>query len=181
MTWLPTLNQLFALFTIGGQLLILVTLLTLLLPSRRQNRWLTFLSNRAILLSFLISLAATATSLIYSDAVGFEPCVLCWYQRIFMYSQTIILAMALWERETARAAVNFVFVFSGMGALIAGYQYLIQMGVAGSNACALGESSANCSQRLVFEFGYITIPLMAFTSFVFIILLLGIRKWYTKG
>lgn len=54
-----------------------------------------------LLLAFawVVALVATLGSLYYSEVRLFLPCELCWYQRIFMYPQAILLAMALWRQD----------------------------------------------------------------------------------
>ncbi len=56
---------------------------------------------RSLLLAFawLVALVATLGSLYYSEVRLFLPCELCWYQRIFMYPQAILLGLALWRGD----------------------------------------------------------------------------------
>jgi len=49
--------------------------------------------------AWVVALVATLGSLYYSEVRLFLPCELCWYQRIFMYPQAVILAMALWRQD----------------------------------------------------------------------------------
>lgn len=49
--------------------------------------------------AFLVSLVATLGSLYYSEVRLFLPCELCWYQRIFMYPQALLLFLALWRAD----------------------------------------------------------------------------------
>ncbi len=44
---------------------------------------------------FTISLIATFGSLYFSEVRGYEPCTLCWYQRILMYPIVLITGIAL--------------------------------------------------------------------------------------
>ncbi|MCS6867391.1 MAG: disulfide oxidoreductase [Thermus sp.] len=54
-----------------------------------------------LLLTFawMVALVATLGSLYYSEVRLFLPCELCWYQRIFMYPQAILLGLALWRQD----------------------------------------------------------------------------------
>jgi disulfide bond formation protein DsbB len=54
-----------------------------------------------LLLAFawIVALVATLGSLYYSEVRLFLPCELCWYQRIFMYPQAVILGLALWRQD----------------------------------------------------------------------------------
>ncbi|GAA6752815.1 disulfide bond formation protein B [Thermus antranikianii] len=44
-------------------------------------------------------MVATLGSLYYSEVRLFLPCELCWYQRIFMYPQAVLLGLALWRQD----------------------------------------------------------------------------------
>ncbi|MEG0381222.1 MAG: disulfide bond formation protein B, partial [Kurthia sp.] len=39
----------------------------------------------ALLMIWVVALMATLGSLYFSEIRGYEPCELCWYQRIIMY------------------------------------------------------------------------------------------------
>ncbi len=114
-----------------------------------------------------VALAATLGSLFFSDVAGYEPCKLCWIQRIFMYPQVIILLIALIEKD-ARALVYSV-ALSAIGAVVAGYHYLLQLGIAPPLSCGATDYSVSCAEKVVMAFGYVTIPLMSFTAFVMIL------------
>src|SRR5687767_13189790 len=45
--------------------------------------------------ALLVSFIATVGSLLLSEVIGFEPCFLCWYQRIMMYPQVFLLLVAM--------------------------------------------------------------------------------------
>jgi disulfide bond formation protein DsbB len=58
--------------------------------------------NRPLWLLFfawVVALVANLGSLYYSEVRLFLPCELCWYQRIFMYPQALILFLALWRSD----------------------------------------------------------------------------------
>lgn len=135
---------------------------------------LSFVSRRAIFIGFIVALLATLGSLIYSDVIGYEPCKLCWYQRIFMYPLVLIFGMALWKKH--EWIKPYGILLSGIGALIAAFHYLGQIGwnPFGLECLAIGYS-ASCAKNFVLEFGYITIPLMAFSAFT----LIALSLWYS--
>ena len=154
-------NQILGVATIFAQIAIVVIVLALL------NKKPLF-SKQAMLLAFLVSLAGVAGSLYYSEFIGYEPCKLCWYQRVFLYPQTILLAIGLIKKHPHVA--NYCILFSGLGGLLALYQSLLTVGLAPSIPCSA--SGVSCSQIFVMQFGYITIPVMALTAFLLIIVLL---------
>ncbi len=117
--------------------------------------------------ALIVALIATLGSLFYSEIAHYTPCLLCWYQRIFMYPQVILLGIAVWKKDTSVAIYSLAL--SIIGVALALYHYLLQLGVAPELPCAAIGYSAACSQRFVLTFGYITIPLMALTAFFLII------------
>lgn len=122
---------------------------------------------RAIAFAFFVALVATLGSLFYSDILGYTPCKLCWFQRIFMYPQVLLLGLALFRRDNR--ILDYTLWLSGAGGLIAAYHYAMQLGFV-PGICATVGISVSCSQRFVLEYGYITIPMMALTAFALIFL-----------
>jgi disulfide bond formation protein DsbB len=120
---------------------------------------------KALWIAFVLALFAGVMSLVYSDYLGIEPCPLCWWQRVFLYPQVILLGMAAWKRDPYVAEYSIVLSLFGAG--IALYQHLLQMLPGSGLPCPA--TGVSCAQRFLFEFGYITYPLMAFTLFAFLI------------
>ena len=73
---------------------------------------------------FTISLIATFGSLYFSEVRGYEPCTLCWYQRILMYPIVLITGVALFQKNAKIALTTAVF--SIVGGSISLYHYGIQ-------------------------------------------------------
>jgi disulfide bond formation protein DsbB len=125
--------------------------------------------SRAVLFSFIIVLVAMVGSLYYSDILGFEPCRLCWYQRILMYPQVLLFGVALLKRKND--VFQYVLPLAIIGAVLAGYHYGIQMmhlATPGfSDSCSA--TGVSCVSTEFLELGYITIPLMAFTAFALVL------------
>lgn len=133
----------------------------------------SWLGKHAVVLAFIVALVSMLGSLFYSEVAGYEPCKLCWYQRIFMYSQVFILLIALIRRR--QDVVDYCLGLSGIGSSIALYHYLGQITNTNLPCSFVGYSSA-CSQRFVLEYGYITIPMMALTGFLLILMVMISRK-----
>ena len=132
------------------------------------------LSRWGMWLAFLLTLGATAMTLYYSEVLGFAPCGWCWVQRVFLWPQVLLFAVALYKQE--RAVADFSIAFSIFGGIAALYQHYLQMGGGALIPCP-ASGAGDCAQRILFEFGYITFPLMAATIFAFlIVLMLFVRK-----
>jgi disulfide bond formation protein DsbB len=164
------LTSLLALGTVAMQVAS-VLLLALVLGNRKLPR----LSRRHILLfTFVLTLAASVLTLVYSEVFGFVPCFWCWVQRAFLYPLPVLIGIGMARRwEGVWKAVASLSVG---GALAALYQHYLQVGGTSLVPCPAVPGAADCAKRIIFEFGYITFPLMAFTIFVFIFLLMLVYR-----
>ncbi|MEK7630202.1 MAG: disulfide bond formation protein B [Patescibacteria group bacterium] len=167
----PAINSVLGILTVLGQLIILA-LFGSLVFKQTSNKFFRFFGENAFFISFLAVLGATIGSLFYSSIAGYEPCNLCWIQRIFMYPQVIIFGIALWKKDYTISSLN-ALILSILGAIIALYNHLIQMGIT-TGLC--GASLVSCAKRYVMEFGYITMPMMSLTIFLLIIMLMVVNK-----
>src|SRR3990167_10361578 len=68
------------------------------------------LSRWGLWLSFLLTLGATSMTLYYSEVLGFAPCGWCWVQRVFIWPQALLFAVALWKQE--RSVADFSIALS---------------------------------------------------------------------
>ncbi len=118
--------------------------------------------------AFLVTLGSTVFTVYYSDILGFEPCYWCYWQRIFLFPQILLLGMAAWKKDGYMA--DYSIILSVAGALVALYHHAMQMLPGSGLPCPA--TGVSCAQRIFFEFNYITFPLMAFTVFVFLIVLM---------
>jgi disulfide bond formation protein DsbB len=130
-----------------------------------------FFSEYAVIFSLIIALASTLGSLYFSEIAKMPPCTLCWYQRIFMYPIILILAINLWKKDDMARIYSLSLAIPG--AIIAGYHYFIQTFQTPS-FCSVADGGISCLVKSFEKFGYITIPMMAFTGFILIIILLAI-------
>lgn len=112
--------------------------------------------------AWLVAAVATAGSLFFSSVMGFAPCVLCWYQRIFLFPLVVILAVGLFPLD--RRVVRYALPLTGIGWLIAGYHNLVYAGVVPESLqpCAQGVS---CSEETIELFGIFSIPLLSLLAF----------------
>lgn len=115
----------------------------------------------------LLTILGSVMTLIYSDVFGFVPCGLCWLQRVFLYPQAFITTTALIIKD--KTAALYGIVLSVPGLLVSLYQHYLQMGGAEIVGCPV--SDGDCAKRIVFEFGFMTFPLMSAALFLFLILL----------
>ncbi|NIK12014.1 disulfide oxidoreductase [Alkalibacillus almallahensis] len=130
--------------------------------------------NTAIMI-WIVALIATLGSLYFSEIRQFEPCLLCWYQRIFMYPLVIIMIIGIVGKD--RHVFQYSMILSGIGLAISIYHYTIQkIAFMQDNALSCGEVS--CVAQYINWGGFITIPFLAGLAFAIILTLsvLGNRK-----
>jgi len=120
-----------------------------------------------LFVAFLLTATGTGMTLIYSEVFGFVPCSLCWFQRIFLYPQLFITGTALYIKEKMVALYGIALSVPGL--IISLYQHYIQMG--GSEVVGCPTGGGDCSQRILFEFGFMTFPLVSASLFFFLIVL----------
>ena len=126
---------------------------------------------RAVIAAWAVAALATAGSLYFSEVAGFVPCTLCWYQRIAMYPLVVILGLAAIKRE--RRSPTGAVALAAIGAAIAGYHVALEwIPSLDTGACAV---STPCTYVWFRAFGFISLPTLALTAFVFIIVLLRVR------
>jgi len=171
-----TLNTFVGYGTLATQLLTVALLVAYI---RKQRDIETIVAAWAIPASFIVATLASIASLIYSDYFGVIPCGLCWLQRIFLYPQVVLFAIALYIKD-ARVYV-YSIALSFLGLLVAGYQHYLQMGGTGVLPCPAA-GAADCSVRIIFEMGYITFPLAAASIFaLLIVLMLFLKRTYERS
>lgn len=129
-----------------------------------------------IFAAWLIATGSTLGALFLGEVMGFAPCVLCWYQRIFMFPLVLVLAVGLFPLDLT--VVRYALPLALTGWAIALYHLLLTKGYIPESAspCVQG---VPCSQVQVEWFGFVTIPLLSLAAFSVISLLL-ISTYFTS-
>lgn len=122
------------------------------------------LRQQNLTIAFAVTFFGSVAALIYSEVYNFPPCSLCWFQRVFLFAQVPLLAVALYEKNTRVALTGMVFSVSGL--IFSLYQHYLQMG--GKGACPTSGPGIDCAERFFYEFGFLTFPLMSALVFFFL-------------
>ncbi len=122
-----------------------------------------------VFLAWLIAGVSTLGALFLSLVMDIAPCVLCWYQRIFMFPLVFILAAGLFPFDAR--LVRYALPLALAGWMIALFHVLVVAGVIPENVspCAQG---IPCKDQQIEWFGFLTIPLLSLIAFSAIGLLL---------
>ncbi len=117
-------------------------------------------------LALAVAIAATCGSLYFSEILKFPPCVLCWYQRIFMYPQVGIIVLGIYFKD--RYFYRYSLLFASIGIIISLYHNLLYYKILPESVapCTFGIS---CTTKFIEWGGFITIPFLSGLAFAIII------------
>jgi len=120
--------------------------------------------------AWLAATASTLGALFLSEVTGVAPCVLCWYQRVFMFPLAVVLTVALFPLDLK--VIRYAAPLAAAGWLVALFHVLLTHGYIPERVtpCTQG---IPCSQIDAQWFGFLTIPMLSLLSFSAIGLALG--------
>ncbi len=131
-----------------------------------------------LFLCWLLVTVSATISIFFSSVLEYQPCVLCWYQRICLFPLIFIFAAGLlpaFDKNVIRYALPLTIA----GGLTALYHTLLYAGIIPENIqpCSQGVS---CTEEYIELFGFISIPMMSFFAFATLTVLLIILKRRTS-
>ncbi|MGE3855349.1 MAG: disulfide oxidoreductase [Dehalococcoidia bacterium] len=151
-----------------GSLLVMVASVAMAVmagaPGAHQLR--AFVLERGTWLAFGVAAIATAGSLYYSEIAHFVPCEMCWFQRIFMYPQAVVLLVAAIRRDVE--AWRYAVPLSAIGLLFSIYHYQLELFPNQPTVCS---TSVPCTVRFVEVYGFVSLAFMAGAGFIAILAL----------
>jgi disulfide bond formation protein DsbB len=169
-----TFYGILAFVAVATVVVVLVVRLSALASDRGRERWerlVRAMAPSAYAMGWIVALLATAGSLYFSDVAGFEPCRLCWYQRIAMYPLVLLLAVAAARRE--RAGAWYAGSLAAIGAIVSTYHVALEWFPSlDSGACS---ATAPCTLVWFRVFGVISLPTLALSAFLLILTLMAVR------
>lgn len=118
---------------------------------------------------WLLATASTLSALFFSEVMELPPCVLCWYQRIFMFPLVLLLPLGLFPLDGR--VVRYTLPLASGGWLISVFQLLLVWGLVpeGLRPCTQG---VPCSEVQIEWLGFVSIPLLSFVAFTLMVALL---------
>lgn len=165
------LNHYLSLATLIGFIVVSVWLLVLIYShfSNVKSTTLNLISKYVLPLGFVTTLGGMFLTLFYSQYLGYEPCELCWFQRIFLYPSVFLFAYAWYKKD--RHILPYVAILSFVGGAIALYHHALQMGYDLYKPCSKAIFAVSCAKPSFIEFGFVSFPFMAVVLFGFLIAL----------
>jgi disulfide bond formation protein DsbB len=159
-------------FLIGAVLVVLAAV-NKIFKKDIGGQFMSSISPQAATFIFLVTGTAMAGSLYYSEVVGYIPCQLCWYQRIAMYSLAITSLVATIRKEPGNFR-PYGLALALVGICVSIYHTWLQAFPRATSFCSV---EAPCSERHIWELGFVSLPFMALSAFLFTIgILVSFRK-----
>ena len=124
--------------------------------------------------AWLVASVSTLGALFLGEIMHLPTCVLCWYQRIFMFPLALILPIGLFPPD--RKVVRYALPLASLGWLLAVFHLLLVAGVIPEDIrpCRQG---IPCSETVIEWFGFVTIPLLSLLAFSTLIALLVLANF----
>jgi disulfide bond formation protein DsbB len=131
-----------------------------------------------LFMGWLLVSVSTTISLFFSSVLEYEPCVLCWYQRICLFPMVFILAAGLFPTFD-KSVIKYALPLSIAGGLTAFYHTLLYAGIIPESIqpCSQGVS---CTEKYFELFGFVSIPMLSFFAFSTLVALLLFLKRRTS-
>ena len=112
--------------------------------------------------AWVIALVSTVGSLFFSEVMGLQPCVLCWYQRVAVYPLVLIIGAGILMRDGRMKYYALPLCLAGLA--VAVYHNLLYYGVIPEDISPCSQG-VPCTERQIEWLGFITIPLMGLAAF----------------
>ena len=111
---------------------------------------------------WVIAAVSTLGAMFFSEVMEVPTCVLCWYQRIFMFPLVLLLPVGRFPFD--RKIVRYALPLALLGWLISLFQLLLVSGYIPESIkpCTQGVS---CTEVQIEWLGFVTIPLLSFIAF----------------
>ncbi len=126
-----------------------------------------------LLAAWMIALCATLGALFIGEIMGQAPCVLCWFQRAFMFPLAVILLVACVTSDMR--VWRYALPLAAIGWVVALYHALLYGGVIREpiEQCGAGPSCASTDMTIL---GWAPIPVLSVMAFSAILVLLVIAR-----
>jgi disulfide bond formation protein DsbB len=138
------------------------------LTSSMREKFREVTGNYVFFLVWLVPCTAMFFSLFMSDVLGWTPCRLCWYQRIFMYSLAVLMLVYYFKRSAIIRKIGYVL--ASIGPIISFYHVGVER--AWFTESASCDPSVPCSAVWFTSLEFLTLAGMALTGFITILILL---------
>src|SRR5690348_13739294 len=121
-----TYITLFAIATAAMNAVFAIAIIAISIPGLRA-RAVALIRANALFAILILSLGSLVGTLFMEYGLSLVPCLLCWWQRIFMYPIVLVAGMGALKRASVRNIADYTLVLAVPGFVVALYQHLLQM------------------------------------------------------
>lgn len=122
-------------------------------------------------IALLAATIATCGSLFFSEVLQWQPCELCWYQRILMYPLSLILLVGILRGD--RGVHLYALPLALAGIAVSLYHYLVVMLILPPPACSGAIPCAFDYLNYQGALSFVKIPFLALVAFIIISVMMG--------
>ncbi|PZX12482.1 disulfide bond formation protein DsbB [Palleronia aestuarii] len=119
----------------------------------------------ALASAWILALTASLAVLFVGEVLGQTPCLLCWYQRAFMFPLTIVLGLGLWWQD--RRVGRYGVVLALAGGAVALWHLGLYAGLIPERIQPCTATGPSCTDADQLILG-VPIPLLSFLAFALI-------------
>lgn len=119
----------------------------------------------ALASAWILALTASLAVLFVGEVLGQMPCLLCWYQRAFMFPLTIVLGLGLWWQD--RRVGRYGVVLALAGGAVALWHLGLYAGLIPERIQPCTATGPSCTDADQLILG-VPIPLLSFLAFALI-------------
>ena len=120
--------------------------------------------------AWVVALLSTLSALFIGEVMGQAPCLLCWWQRAFMFPLAVILAVACFRSDFG--VWRYALPVAAIGWVIAAYHTLLYFGVITQavEPCGAGPSCSGAGMTIL---GGLPLPLVSVVAFTAVAIFLA--------
>ncbi len=139
----------------------LAAFLVSLFSSNLRAKYEELFGEKIFFLAWLVPTVAMVFSLYFSEFLGWRPCPLCWYQRGFMYTLSLVTLIYYFKRVIILRYVSYVLIICG--SMVSTYHVLVEKfpGLEGGPTC---DPNNPCASPWFNSMGFLTTAGMALTA-----------------
>lgn len=128
-------------------------------------------------LAALVALISTLSALFIGEIMGQMPCLLCWYQRIFMFPLAIILIIALYRSDVGIWLYGLPMAIGGLGFAL--YHSGLYGGLIPKPIVPCSQDGPSCMDANMTIFS-LPLPYLSVLAFLIIVVALGLLAIKTR-
>jgi disulfide bond formation protein DsbB len=130
----------------------------------------------ALPLAAAVTTTCALGSLYFSEIVNYKPCLMCWYQRTMMYPLAVILIVAALTQD--KRVWRYATPLAAIGTTISTYHWFLErFPNLDAGVCDI---EVPCEFVWFENFGFVTLPFMAFTGFLAVLVFTTLPNTQTE-